>query len=354
MQAVTFSSVGADAKTTMEPIPHPGPGQVLVKTLYSAMNPIDAFSATTGLLVVAWPFTVGADGTGTITAVGPTVPPEFAIGTTVFGCTRLGTPGHGTCAEYYLMDTQVTFRLTPKMAAASLTPLGASTLGAAVLTACLGLFQGLHIPLSALTSPPSEEEPKDSILILGGASSVGKAAIQLAVAAGYEVLTSCSPASGPVVSKLGAEWFSYKDPLESQLETISRKAKNVTLIFDAVAENEPMLAERVFSSSASSSESPKYFTTTNDWARIGNFGGGKTHGIALGLVGRSEGAELNEKVAAYIVASSKLMEEGKLAAGEVELVGEGVEAGVEAYKYQVSGKAGRKKVVVRVSGEGGD
>jgi NADPH:quinone reductase-like Zn-dependent oxidoreductase len=90
MQAVTFASAGADPKVAEEPIPTPGPGQVLVKTLYSAMNPIDIFSATTGLLVVGWPFTLGADGAGIITKVGSDVPAQFEVGTTVFGCTRLG------------------------------------------------------------------------------------------------------------------------------------------------------------------------------------------------------------------------------------------------------------------------
>ena len=214
MQAVTFSSVGADAKVTTEAIPSPGPGQVLVKTLYAAMNPVDIFSATTGLLIVGWPFTLGADGSGIITKLGPDVPSHFKLGNTVFGCTRLGSPGHGTAAEYYLMDAQVTFALTPKMATAGVTPVGASTLGAGILTACLGLFEGLRIPLSFLTDPHPSQANGEYILILGGASSVGKSAVQLAVASGYKVLTSCSPSSGPLVEKLGAQWFSYKDSLE--------------------------------------------------------------------------------------------------------------------------------------------
>lgn len=56
MQAVTFSSAGAEPQVTEVPVPDPGSGQVLVKTLWAAINPIDTFSATTGLLVVGWPF----------------------------------------------------------------------------------------------------------------------------------------------------------------------------------------------------------------------------------------------------------------------------------------------------------
>jgi NADPH:quinone reductase-like Zn-dependent oxidoreductase len=250
------------------------------------------------------------------------------------------------------MDTFVTFILTPKMASAGLTPLGASTLGAAVLTACLGLFEGLHIPLSTLEEKRTGEE---YILVLGGASSVGKSAIQLALCAGYKVLTSCSPASAPLVTKLGAEWFSYKLPLEEQLaaiEAITGGSGKVRLIFDAVAENEPKLANLIFSSSDSAStEKKKYFTTTNDWSGISNFGGGETYGIALGVICRPEGKDLNEKLAAYIAACTTLMEKGRLVAGEVDIVGDGVEAGVEAYKYQMGGKGGNRKVVIKVAGE---
>ena len=56
MQAVTFSSAGAEPLVTEVPLPNPGTGQVLVKTLWAAINPIDTYSATTGLLVVGWPF----------------------------------------------------------------------------------------------------------------------------------------------------------------------------------------------------------------------------------------------------------------------------------------------------------
>lgn len=47
----------------------------------------------------------------------------------------------------------------------------------------------------------------------GGASSVGSSAIQLAVAAGYEVITTASPKNFDYVKKLGAsQVFDYKSP----------------------------------------------------------------------------------------------------------------------------------------------
>jgi NADPH:quinone reductase-like Zn-dependent oxidoreductase len=250
------------------------------------------------------------------------------------------------------MDTQVTFRLTPKMIDRGLTDPQAATLGASIETACLGLFEGLHIPLSALDEPhPKHPAGKGNwLLVLGGASSVGKSAIQLAVAAGYRVLTSCSPSSGPLVEKYGAQWFSYKDDLETQVRSVLDKTggDGVSLIFDAVASDDPKLAKALFKSSSSLE---KYFATTNDWSGIVDFEGGNTYCIELGVVGRPEGVELNKKIEQYVAVCTRLLEEGKVVAGEYEVVGEGLEAAVQAYKYQQSGKAGNKKVVVKIGNE---
>lgn len=246
------------------------------------------------------------------------------------------------------MDTQVTFRLTPKMIEQGLTDPQAATLGASIETACLGLFEGLHIPLSALEEPSHPAGKGPWILILGGASSVGKSAIQLAVAAGYRVLTSCSPSSGPLVEKYDAQWFSYRDDIETQVRSVLDKTggDGVSLIFDAVAGDDPKLAKALFKSSSSAE---KYFATTNDWSGIVDFEGGKTYCIELGEVGRPEGVELNKIIEQYVRVCTRLLEEGKVLAGEYEVVGEGLEAAVQAYKYQQSGKAGNKKVVVKLA-----
>ena len=67
--------------------------------------------AVMGVLVKEWPLTLGVDGGGIVVkagskAVGPLGP--FKEGDEVCGCSRLGEIGHGTCGEYYLMDSAVT------------------------------------------------------------------------------------------------------------------------------------------------------------------------------------------------------------------------------------------------------
>lgn len=345
MKGVVFPSVGAEPQVVEDlPMPVPGDSQVLVKSLWTAINPVDTYSATTGLLVVGWPLTLAVDASGVIAKTGSNVPSHLSVGTHVFGCTRLGSPSYGTAAEYFLLDAKVAFAVTPKMKEHGIGGPEASTLGVSILTAALGIFDGLKIPISTIDSPDSRDE---WILILGGASSVGKSAISLALAAGYKVITSCSPASSETVEKLGAKWFSYKDSLEDQVAAVlSETGGKIYKIFDAVASNDPLIAKEIF---GKASDQEKYFTTTNDWAGISDFSGGKTTCIEFGPVGRPEATELNKTLEEYIPVLTKLIEEGKVLPSAYEVVGEGgFESAIEAYKYQQSGKAGNKKVIVKI------
>ena len=81
-------------------------------------------------------------------------------------------------------------------------PLGLST-------AACGLFQKEYLALQypALSPQPTGK----TLLVWGGSTSVGSNAIQLAVAAGYEVITTASPKNFAYVKRLGAtQVFDYR------------------------------------------------------------------------------------------------------------------------------------------------
>lgn len=72
----------------------------------------------------------------------------------------------------------------------------ASASGVGILTASLGVFQGLKVPYpkpSALSNPVDEWA-----LVFGGAGSVGQFAVQLLKISGYKVVTTCSTKSAEV------------------------------------------------------------------------------------------------------------------------------------------------------------
>jgi NADPH:quinone reductase-like Zn-dependent oxidoreductase len=87
-------------------------------------------------------------------------------------------------------------------AEAAVVPLG-------VTTAACGLFQR---DLLALELPSTSPKVRDRwVIICGGATSVGSNAIQLAVAAGYSVVTTASPKNFGYVKSLGATYaFDYR------------------------------------------------------------------------------------------------------------------------------------------------
>lgn len=87
----------------------------------------------------------------------------------------------------------------------------AAVLPLGVSTAACGLFQKEYLGLRYPTVPPTEPAGgKKTLLIWGGSTSVGSNAIQLAVAAGYEVITTASPKNFNYVTRLGAsQVFDY-------------------------------------------------------------------------------------------------------------------------------------------------
>jgi NADPH:quinone reductase-like Zn-dependent oxidoreductase len=102
----------------------------------------------------------------------------------------------------------------------------AAVLPLALSTAACGLFQKDHL---ALQYPSANPKPTGTtLLIWGGSTSVGSNAIQLAVAAGYEVITTSSPRNFDYVKRLGAsQVFDYNK--KSTVEDVIKALKGKTI-----------------------------------------------------------------------------------------------------------------------------
>ncbi|KAI3391217.1 hypothetical protein diail_7767, partial [Diaporthe ilicicola] len=191
------------------PLEEPGEGQVLVKNHAVAINPVDGsiqYDAPPWFNIT-YPRILGADVAGVVVAVGPNVD-RFKKGDRV-----LGNPiGHDTnqvtangFMNYTILEANMTCQVPDHIPfeQAAVVPLCLST-------AAAGLFQEDFIGLDLPTEPA--QQPKDkTLLIWGGATSVGCNAIQLAVAAGYEVITTASPKNFGLMKRLGAsQAFDYR------------------------------------------------------------------------------------------------------------------------------------------------
>ncbi|KAF2659341.1 GroES-like protein [Lophiostoma macrostomum CBS 122681] len=206
----------------------PGPHELVVKTYAVAINAVDAYKQLLGdnfLPYINLPCVPGNDLAGEVIEVGSAVT-RFHPGDRVCG-EAAGTADFGNrqaesaFQEYVVLREHLTARIPDGVAyeRAAVLPLGFST-------AAYGLF---HESTLGLEVPSVKKERKNKgLLITSGASSVGANAIQLAVAAGYDVYTTASPKNFELVWRLGAkEVFDYHDEGVAEKLIVSLEAQKL-------------------------------------------------------------------------------------------------------------------------------
>jgi NADPH:quinone reductase-like Zn-dependent oxidoreductase len=196
------------------PFPTPGPDEIVVKNRAVAVNPIDWVLRDQGTSMafgwIKYPFIFGSDVAGEVVQVGSKVV-RFKEGDRVLGHAhstdkKFNNSAYGGFQNYTILIERNSSPIPDTMSFES-----ASVLPLAFTTAAAGLFEKDQL---GLQYPQVNPKPTGkTILIWGGSSSVGCNAIQLAVAAGYEVISTCSPNNFDLLKSLGAsEVFDYKDP----------------------------------------------------------------------------------------------------------------------------------------------
>jgi NADPH:quinone reductase-like Zn-dependent oxidoreductase len=218
---------------TVKPAPlvQPGENQILVKNKAIGINPIDVKLQKLAIYPLKYPAILGEDVAGEIVSVGPGVtafqPGDRVLGTANgFDSKQDSEQGY---QAYTVLETGLSCRIpdTVSFEEAVVLPL-------ALITAAAGLFNPGFLNLQ-LPECPQAPSTGQTLLIWGGASSVGSSAIQLAVAAGYEVVTTASPKNFEYVKKLGASRvFDYSSATIIADLLAALKDKTVPGAFDAV------------------------------------------------------------------------------------------------------------------------
>ena len=153
---------------------------------------------------------------------------RFKIGDRVVGHAAAVDKNHNDPAKggfqlYVVLLEHMTCAIPNRLSyeQASVIPLGVST-------AACGLFQQDQLALSPPSSSIERGSKRGSVIIWGGSTSVGSNAIQLAVSAGYDVVTTCSPKNFDYVKRLGAtEAFDYNSTTVKTDIVRALKGKNV-------------------------------------------------------------------------------------------------------------------------------
>ncbi|MEU3828011.1 zinc-binding dehydrogenase [Streptomyces sp. SID486] len=186
MRAVQIDVHGGPEVLTVREVadPQPGPGEVLIRTVASSLNPVD-WKTRAWDVGPAFPMTLGWDLAGVVVGGSSA---RFAVGDRVIAMSAQVATGRGTWAELVSLPEHLVTR-----APATLTLAEAATLPLAGTTAVQAL--------AAL-----KLESRTRLLVTGGAGAVGGLAVQLARRAGVAVDALVSrPEHLAPVRELGAE-----------------------------------------------------------------------------------------------------------------------------------------------------
>src|SRR6266849_7440986 len=191
------------------PDPVAGPGQVVIDVVAASVNGADWKVRVGQYKQSKFPFALGRDFSGVVSAVGEGVA-DLRLGDAVFGVCEAGQ--EGAYAE----------KIAVKAAIVAKKPSGLSHVEAAALA------------LTGLTAMSAIEDTLklkagETILIQGGAGGVAGFAIQLAKHIGARVITTASAANHDYVRGLGAD-----EIIDYQARDFTRVVSGCDAVFDTV------------------------------------------------------------------------------------------------------------------------
>ncbi|KAJ5880495.1 chaperonin 10-like protein [Penicillium subrubescens] len=239
-QAAWLTGAGAYPFAVKDgPRPTPGPSEIVIKNAAVAINPVDWKIQTHGRYLSTYPFILGEDAVGVVEAVGSGVT-RFTKGQRVVAhCHGLmtGNPSNSGF-QLYPVVTEALAAAIPE----NLSFEQAVVLPLAISTACAGLYQKEYLNLP-LPSANKAEPTGQTVLIWGGASSVGATAIQLAAASGLTVVTTASTGNHGFVKSLGADIvFDYRSSTVVQDIATALRGTKFVGIYDSIAEEKSFAA----------------------------------------------------------------------------------------------------------------
>lgn len=216
------------------------PNEIAIKIAATAINPVDWKLRDYGLFIVPgwdYPAVLGSDGSGTVAAVGDDVS-NFSVGERVFFQAGYGDSDVSTFQEYIKLPAEIVAK-TPK----NISDVEAAGVVLATHAGATAFYDktghGLKAPW---TDGGSEVGKGKGIVILGGSSSVGQYAIQLARLSGFErIVTNASAAHHEYLKELGAHVVLDRNASTAQDFQKALDGFPVELVFDTIAVKQTQL-----------------------------------------------------------------------------------------------------------------
>jgi NADPH:quinone reductase-like Zn-dependent oxidoreductase len=349
-------------EVTDAPYPTAADDQIVVRVGAVAINPIDWLIQSRGDLMfthLKYPFVLGWDAAGEVVQVGKSVsrfrPGDRVVGLTSGADQPVNDSAQGAFQNYTVMRADHVSHIPASMTVeqAAVIPLGLTTAATALFDKS-GL--GLQLPCE-----PARPSTGQTVIVWGGSTSVGCCAIQLAVAAGYEVLTTASPKNFDLVRKLGAsQVWDYRSP--SIVHDITSYLEGKTVVGAlAIGDGSAELCMNILDKSRGIkavalvtfplTEEPKHFAVLRTMVSFFMFLisykiKGAIKGVASSMVNIS--TILGNDTGKYIYSEylPNALEAGTfLGSPEPEIVGQGLESIQLAFDLQRKGVSAKKVVV---------
>ncbi|KAH9205533.1 zinc-binding oxidoreductase-like protein CipB [Leptodontidium sp. 2 PMI_412] len=229
-EAAWIPAEKAQCEVGKGPVPNPTENQVVIEVAYAAVNPIDFLMQDLAYIPISYPSILGTDVAGTIVQLGSSVT-RFTLGQRVAAqCATLFTqdPRNGGFQKFTTCE-EIMVAVIPD----SLPLANAAVLPLCYTTAACALFKHLQLPL-----PTLDPEPVDrTILLWGGSSSIGCSAIQLAVAAGFNAVTTAGAHNHNLVKSLGAK-HAIDHKSATAVEDVLKLLKRGDLVMDCISSSD--------------------------------------------------------------------------------------------------------------------
>ena len=210
MKALRLHSYGAPLEVLQlddSPIPSPGAGQIRVRVHACGLNPAD-WALCQGFMASSLPRGVGLDVSGTVDAVGDGVS-NVNVGDLVFGVPDfMGQPSAGAANFAVLAVWEPV-------------PDGLSLIAAAALP--------MAVETATRTLDLLGLKKNQTILINGGGTMVGFAAVQIAILRGVQVIATAGDTFASRLRDLGAKVTSYGDGMVERVRELASGAPDLAL-----------------------------------------------------------------------------------------------------------------------------
>ncbi|KAI1079734.1 GroES-like protein [Whalleya microplaca] len=314
------------------PMPTVGDDEVMIRSHYVGLNPIDWKSVDYNFCLPEFPWVTGREMSGVVTEVGSAVT-GFKPGDSVWTSTYYKDVRAGCFQEHVVVPSHTVLHIP------STVPFeAAACLGVAALTAAMTLWKWLGVTMPSRNIDTIEEE---WLLIWGGSTVTGQFATQLARLSGINVITINSAETKLLSEQLGANYVVVRDEksnevLVDEIRTVTKG--RITRVIDLVGPKTAALALDVVSKEAPVSFAPLAMMSSSETI---------PKNVVVHTVEMKQFV-LDKSNVCYTEELGKLLESGKIVLPELHLIEGGLHVVQEGLEILKKGNMKGKKLVVRV------